>query len=183
MNRRIARAGALAAVVIGTTLAAAGVLASAPASDPLPPEKQAFENFANANRLAGSPHDKAADKGAPLVIQTDAPPITGLIDVLDAPISGEAFTPTNAWAGWIDATYVRVWVGGPPDDPATGLVLVIRRPGSNGQIDYSASGDQSLLPVPIDGPLKIESVDGSDLVIAGPSGKAVWFDATSGTFH
>jgi hypothetical protein len=181
MERRLLVIGMVVAGGLALFIGGAQILGASPPGDPLPPEKQALEDLASANRVAGHPADEAADPGRPLVLQTDAPAPVGLLGVLDAPISGSEFTPTNACAGWIGGEYVRVWAGAPSQTPKDGLLLVIRQAGSNGRPDSDAPAARSLVALPlVGGPPRIQAIEKNQLVIANPDGSTVRFDLASG---
>lgn len=155
----------------------------APASE-LPPAKQALETFAAEFRSSAPRADKASDSGRPLVDQTDPPPDTGLLGHVNAPVSGSVFTPTNEWAGWVDATtYVQVYAGHSPGQPGPGLMFVVRRAGSDGHLDPESSpSTQFVSPPEPGGPLEIVRVDGSELIVSNPQGQEFRFDPASAAF-
>ena len=102
----------MVAVASGCAIGGAGTL---------PSEKVALESFAAASQSAAPRADKSTDPGRPIVIQTDPPPDVGLLGQVNAPAPGGVFTPTNAWAGWIDAsTFVQVWQEIGPSSVAAG---------------------------------------------------------------
>lgn len=181
--RRSGQTSAAASVLLLalSATAVAVVACSGPASD-LPPEKQALESFAAAQQSSGPAADKSADPGGPLIVQTDPPPLVGLLGQVTAPISGSVFTPTNAWAGWVDqSTYVQVYAG---DSPAAGgLMFVLRRKGSGGQLDPNASPATRFVPPPESGgPLVIVRVESDRLIVANQQGDEFRFDPASGAF-
>ena len=166
-------------------LAAAGVIGlsacAGPPSD-VPSEKQALESFALAQRSSGPAADKSTDPGRPVDGQVDPPPAVGLLGQVNAPISSSEFTPTNAWAGWIDATtYVTVFAG---DSPASGgRMFVMRRTGHAGHLDADSSPRVTFVPPPQpSGPLSIVRVEGTRLIIANQDGTEFSFDPVAMTF-
>jgi hypothetical protein len=160
------------------------VSCGAPASE-LPPAKQALETFASEFRSNASKADKSSDPGRPLVDQTDPPPATGLLGQVNAPISGSVFTPTNAWAGWVDTnTYVQVYAGDSPGQSGRGLMFVVRRAGSDGHLDSESSpSTQFVSPPEPGGPLEIVRVEGSELIVSNPQGHEFRFDPASAVFN
>jgi hypothetical protein len=154
--------------------------------DTLPPEKAALESFAAAFQSAAPRADKSTDPGPPLVIVTDPPPDVGLLDQVNAPAPGGIFTPTNAWAGWIDArTYVQVWAGDQPGSGGGGLMLVIRRPGigDGAHLDPNAEPTASYVPPPSEsGPLTIVAIRDGKLVVRTSTGTEWLFDPGAGAF-
>jgi hypothetical protein len=168
-----------ALVLAGIALAL--IACAGPASD-LPSEKQAQESFALAQRSSGPVADKSTDPGRPVVVQVDPPPAVGLLGQVNAPVSGSEFTPTNAWAGWIDpTTYVQVFAG---DSPAGGgRMFVLRRTGHGGHLDADSSPTASfVLPPEPGGPLDIVRVEGTKLIVANHHGREFSFDPVSATF-
>ena len=167
----------VAAVASGCAIGGAGTL---------PPEKAALESFAAAFQSAAPRADKSSDPGRPLVIQTDSPPDVGLLGQFNAPAPGGVFTPTNAWAGWIDAkTYVQVWAGDQPEFGGGGLIMVMRRPGvgDGAHLDPNAEPTASYVPPPTKGgPLTIAAVRDGRLVIRNPKGTEFLFDPAAGAF-
>lgn len=148
----------------------------------LPSEKQALESFALAQRSSRPAADKSTDPGRPVDGQVDSPPAVGLLGQVNAPISSTEFTPTNAWAGWIDATtYVQVFAG---DAPAGGgRMFVMRRTGHAGHLDADSSPIATLvLPPEPGGPLSIVRVDGTRLIVANQHGVEFRFDPVAMTF-
>jgi hypothetical protein len=170
--------GMLLAVVVS----ACGLVGS-PA---LPSEKAALESFAAARRSSAPRADKSSDPGRPVVTETDAPPEIGLIAHANAPAPGGVFTPSNEWAGWIDATtFVQVWAGDQPALAGGGVVMVMRRPGVGDgvHLDPDAEPTQSFVPPPVKGgPLSITEVRDGLLVIRNPKGREFLFEPASGTF-
>jgi hypothetical protein len=152
-----------------------------PPSD-LPSEKQALESFALAQRSSGPRADKSTDPGRPVDGQVDPPPAVGLLGQVNAPISPTEFTPTNAWAGWIDATtYVQVFAGDAPT--GGGRMFVMRRTGHAGHLDADSSPTATFVPPPESGgPLSIVRVDGTRLVVANQHGVEFSFDPVAMTF-
>jgi hypothetical protein len=166
-------------------LAAAGVIAlsacAAPPSD-LPSEKQALESLALAQRSSGPVADKSTDPGRPVDGQVDPPPAVGLLGQVNAPISSTEFTPTNAWAGWIDATtYVTVFAGDSPT--AGGRMFVLRRTGHAGHLDAESSPRATFVPPPQpSGPLSIARVEGTRLIVSTQDGVEFSFDPVALAF-
>ena len=180
---RFVAAAALFATVI--VAAAAGAMTAAnPARDPLPPEKQAQVDAAASLRVSARRADKANDPGRPIAAQADTPPETGLVGLVNAPISGSLFTPQNAWAGWTSATtFTQVWAGAAPGDAGHGLVFVVRRMGDGHILDEGSSPVTVLVAAPaIGGPLKIVRVENGNLVIANPGGHEFTFNPVTGAF-
>ena len=176
-------------ITIGTTGMLLAVVVSAcglVATPPMPPEKAALESFAAARRSSAPRADKSSDPGRPAVTETDAPPDVGLFAHANAPAPGGVFTPSNEWAGWIDAkTFVQVWAGDQPAFGGGGLVMVIRRPGVGDgvHLDPDAASMQTFVPPPVTGgPLTITGVRDRLLVIGNPNGRKFLFDPASGTF-
>jgi hypothetical protein len=132
------------------------------------------------------PADKSTDPGGPIVIQTDPPPEVGLLGQVNAPAPGGVFTPTNAWAGWIDAsTFVQVWAGDQPEFGGGGLMMVMRRPGigDGAHLDPNGEPAASYVPPPTKGgPLTIVAVQDGNLVIRNPKGTDFLFDPAAGAF-
>ena len=173
-------AAAVALVAIG-----AGILTAAnPKDDKLPPEKQALEDFAAANQANAPIKDKAKDPGRPVNTAIDVPPDTGLLGPVNAPVPGGVFTPTNEWAGWVDATaYLQVYAGDSPENPNTGVVFVVRRFGSNGHLDPNLDPVTTFInPPAVGGPLKIVRVEGGELIIANPGGHEFRFNPAAVAF-
>ncbi len=174
----IGTAGMLLVVIVS----ACG-LAATPSA---PSEKVALESFAAAWRSSAPRVDKSSDPGRPIVTETDAPPDVGLFAHANAPAPGGVFTPSNEWAGWIDATtFVQVWAGEQPAVGGGGLVMVMRRPGvgDGAHLDPDAESTQTfVLPPTSGGPLTIKEVRGPLLVIANPKGTEFLFDPASGVF-
>ena len=174
---------------VGTGLlvagAATGMLLAARPADRLPAAKQALEDFAARHRANAAKADKAHDAGRPLVVQADPPPETGLLGMVGAPAPGGVFTPTNAWAGWTSpTTYVQVYAGASPDQPGKGLVLVVRRSGVNRHLDSAASPVASYVAAPAaGGPLRIDRVQGADLILRNPGGHELVFHPATGSFR
>lgn len=156
-----------------------------PASS-IPPEKAALESAAAAFRSSAPRADKSSDPGDPLVIQTDPPPDVGLFENANAPAPGGIFTPSNAWAGWIDAdTFVQVWAGAQPDFGGRGVVMVMRRPGvgDGSHLDPDTDATQSFVAPPGNGGrLTITEVRDHLLVIRNPKGTEFEFDPATGAF-
>jgi hypothetical protein len=165
-----------AAAIIGLVACAA----SAPTD--LPSEKQAQESMALAQRSSGPVADKSTDPGRPVDGQVDPPPAVGLLGQVNAPLSSLEFTPTTAWAGWIDpTTYVQVFAG---DSPAGGgLMFVLRRTGHGGHLDPESSPTGSFIKPPQPGgPLTLVRVEGTKLIVANQHGLEFSFDPVSATF-
>jgi len=181
--RTAALTGGIAIVAMVGASAIVPTLTAAPRVDVLPREKQALEDFAKQHQAQGNPADKNADPGRPASVP-DPPPVTGLLGAVGAPISGEEFTPTTGWAGWVDATtYEMVW-GGWAGDPSSGAVLVAQWTGANGRITPDSDPQLRILPVPAGtGPLTITRVGGSDLVLSLPSGQEVHFNPAANAFR
>ena len=176
-------------ITIGTTGMLLAVVVSAcglVATPAMPPEKVALESFAAARRSSAPRADKSSDPGRPVVTETDAPPDVGLFAHANAPAPGGVFTPSNEWAGWIDATtFVQVWAGDQPAFGGGGLVMVMRRPGMGDgvHLDPDAASMQTFVPPPVKGgPLTITGVRDRLLVIGNPNGREFLFDPASGTF-
>jgi len=120
-------------------------------ADTLPPEKAAIASAAAALQSTAPRADKSTDPGRPVVIETDPPPEVGMLGQVNAPAPGGIFTPTNAWAGWVDAkTYIQVWAGDQPEYGGGGLMLVMRRPGvgDGAHLDPNAEPTESYVPPP-----------------------------------
>ena len=168
-------------LVLGAASALGLSACAAPPSD-LPSEKQALESFALAQRSSGPVADKSTDPGRPVGGQVDPPPAVGLLGQVNAPISSTEFTPTNAWAGWIDATtYVQVFAGGSP--AGGGRMFVMRRTGHAGHLDADSSPTATFVAPPEPGgPLSIVRVDGTRLVVANQHGVEFSFDPVAMTF-
>lgn len=160
--------------------------ACAPQTDAVPSEKAALESFAAAWQSSAPRADKSSDPGRPLLIQTDPPPEVGLFEHANAPAPGGVFTPTNEWAGWIDAkTFVQVWAGDQPQMGGGGLMMVMRRPGigDGAHLDPQAEPTATFVPPPTrGGPLKIAAVDDSRLIVRNPKGEEFLFDPAAGLF-
>ncbi len=180
MGRRLA-AGTTGIVLALVTSACALVPTS-----PIPSEKAALESAAAAFRSSAPRADKSSDPGHPRVIQTDPPPEVGLFEHANAPAPGGVFTPSNEWAGWIDAdTFVQVWAGQQPDLGGRGVVMVMRRPGigDGSHLDADAHATQTFVAPPgKSGRLTITDVRGHLLVIRNPKGTVFEFDPATGAF-
>jgi hypothetical protein len=167
----------VAAVASGCAIGGAGTL---------PPDKAALESFAAAWQSSAPRADKSSDPGRPSVVQTDPPPMVGLLGPFNAPAPGGVFTPTSAWAGWIDpTTYVQVWAGDQPEFGGGGLMMVMRRPGigDGAHLDPNAEPTASYVPPPTKGgPLTITAVRDGKLVIRNPKGTEFLFDPVAGGF-
>lgn len=163
---------------------AAGLISCGGPTNRLPPEKQALETFAAQFQSNAPGADKSADPGRPLVIQTDPPPVTGLLGRVNAPIEGGIFAPTSAWAGWVNTTtYAVVYAGDSPDHPGRGLMFVVRRTGSDGHLDPGASLSTLLVSAPTPGgPLEIVRVEAGELVVVNPEGHESRFDPVTAVF-
>ncbi len=154
-------------------------------TDPLPPAKAAIEDFAASNRAAGQA--RAVPKPAqdvPVPGATDAPPITGIIQDMDAPISGTDFQPTNAWGGFLNGRFIRVYAGVAPDRPTQGLLFMISAPvdRSGGIVDWDRA-TQALIATPgAEGPVRIAAAAGSRLRLVSESGGILDFDVLARTF-
>ena len=176
-------------IAIGVTGMLVAVVASAcglVATPPMPSEKAALESFDAARRSSAPRADKASDPGRPIVSETDAPPEIGLFAHANAPAPGGVFTPSNEWAGWIDATtFVQVWAGDQPAFGGGGLVMVMRRLGIGDgvHLDPDAESTQSFIAPPVKGgPLSITGICDGSLVIRNPKGREFLFVPASGTF-
>ena len=174
----------VAAAVALVAAVAAGCAIGGPGT--LPPDKAALESAAAAFRSSAPRGDKSSDPGRPSDGQTDPPPMTGLLGPRSAPASGGVFTPTSAWAGWVDAkTYVQVWAGDQPEFGGGGLMMVMRRPGigDGAHLDPNAESTASYVPPPTSGgPLTIVAVRLGRLVIRNPGGTEFLFDSAAGAF-
>lgn len=179
MGRHVVAGSAAIGLVLVTS--ACGL---APASA-IAPAKTALESAA-ALRSNAPRADKSSDPGRPLVIQTDPPPDVGLFENANAPAPGGVFTPSNEWAGWIDAdTFVQVWAGEQPDLGGRGVVMVMRRPGvgDGSHLDPGAESAQSYVVPPSEsGTLAITDVRDRLLVIRDPKGHEFEFDPATGAF-
>lgn len=179
MRRMSLRTAAVLLALGASTSGCAGTTA-------LPSEKARLESFAAAWQSSGPRADKSSDPGRPLVVQTDPPPAVGLFEHVGAPAPGGVFTPTNAWAGWIDAkTFVQVWAGDRPDSGGGGLIMVMRRPGVGDgvHLDPDAESVVAFVPPPTKGgPLRISAVREDGLVIRNAEGKEFLFDPARGAF-
>lgn len=176
-------------IIVGTQgmLLAMVVAACGPASTPaMPSEKVALESFAAAWRSSAPRADKSSDPGRQVVTETDSPPDVGLFAHANAPAPGGVFTPSNEWAGWMDATtFVQVWAGDQPAVGGGGLVMVMRRPGVGDgvHLDPDAQSTQAFVPPPVKGgPLTITGVRDGLLVMGNPKGGEFLFDPASGMF-
>jgi len=183
-----ARARLIAAAGTGLLLAGAatGILVAARPADRLPVAKQAIEDFAARHRAIAPKADKRRDPGRPLIVQGDAPPETGILGAVGAPMPGGVFTPSNAWAGWTTpTTFVQVYAGASPDHPGTGLVLVVRRTGVNGHLDPTVAPVTSFVraPAAAGGPLRIVRVSGPDLILANRGGHELVFRPATAAFR
>ncbi len=189
---RAATAASLASVLLAA-VAVSQIVAGAPAPSPapsasagtsdLPADKQAIADAQRQRQLTAPRGNKAADPGRPAVntaVAAEQAPV-GMLGTLNAPVSGQQFTPTNAWAGWTsDTTYMMVWAGYATDDTGAGLVFVISRPGSGGAVDDTAPVASVLFtPSGTSGPLKIVSASANILVLADSNGHTVNFDPTT----
>lgn len=176
---------AVGAAALAFAVVAAGlVMAANPSGSQLPANKQALENYAASFRADAPAADKGKDPGRPVAAETDSPPDTGLLGPVNAPVAGEEFTPSNAWAGWTDAqTYTQVYAGGSPLHPGWGVMLVIRRPGNDPYLDPAGEPVMSYVPPPaVGGPLTILRVDGSGLIVANPGGHEFRFNPATAAF-
>jgi hypothetical protein len=180
-TRLIAAAGAGLLVAGGAT----SMLVAARPADSLPPDKQALEDFAVRHQANAPRADKRKDPGRPLVVQTDPPPEAGLLGVVGAPVPGGVFTPTNAWAGWTTpTTFVQVYAGDSPERPGQGLVFVVRRTGRNGHLDPTVAPVTRFVPAPgAGGPLRIDRVSGTDLILVNRGGHEFVFHPASAAFR
>jgi hypothetical protein len=120
------------------------------------------------------------------VVQTDPPPEVGLLGPVNAPAPGGVFTPTTAWAGWIDAkTYVTVWAGYEPDAGGDGVMMVMRRPGVGDGLHLDPDGEPSVRyvrPPGQGGSLTIVELRDNKLVVREAHGDAFLFDPDIGAF-
>jgi hypothetical protein len=173
-----------AAIGICTPFTAASLMAAAAPRNDLPAEKQAQIDAAKAHRLAGRPADKAADAGRPHIIQSDEPAATGLLGPVSAPIAGEAFTPANAWAGWVETqTYVQVYAGTSPSNPGQGLLFVVRRHGHQPNADPVGTPQGRTITVSRSGgPVHIVRSDGGRIVVRNSGGHEFRFNPATETF-
>jgi hypothetical protein len=180
MGRRVA-AGAAAIVFVLVTSACAFVPTS-----PVPPEKTAIESAAAVYRSSAPRADKSSDPGRPVVVETDPPPEVGLFANANAPAPGGVFTPSNEWAGWIDAmTFVQVWAGEQPDFGGRGALMVMRRSGvgDGSHLDPETEATQTFVAPPSKGGrLTITEVRNHLLVIRNPNGTEFEFDPETGAF-
>lgn len=176
-------AALIGAILIVGTAAAAPRSTAAPRSDLLPPDKQALEDFARLHQAKGNAANKQADPGRPASIP-DPPPVTGLLGPVGAPIAGEEFTPTTAWAGWIDpVTYEQVWAGW-AGDRASGAVLVGQWTGADGRITPGSAPRLRIVRAPAGkGPLTIARVDAADLLMTFADGQEVRFSPAAIAFR
>jgi hypothetical protein len=168
-------------------LACATALAACAPADELPPAKRALETFA-AERQANAPRaDKSADPGRPVDAETDPPPETGLLGMVNAPVLGAIFTPTSAWAGWTDSsTYVQVFAGDTPEHPGRGAMFVLTRPGIGDGAHIDPNGAPTALfvdPPKPGGPLTIVAEKGGKLIVRNQKGKEYAFDPVSAQFE
>jgi hypothetical protein len=187
MKRHLAMLTFAVGLIVGAAGGATQLLAATPQIDPLPPAKQAFEDRLDALRNSvaaadGSISAKSKDAAAPLILQVEEPPVLGLLEGLDAPISGTIFSPTNAWAGWVSGNYVRIWAGAPADDQAHALLFIVSRPADGTNIDWSTASDATLLAVPIPGPVSIRAVESGVMILANPAGAVIRFVPDSRAF-
>jgi hypothetical protein len=106
--------------------------------------------------------------------------------MVNAPIPGGIFTPTSAWAGWIDpSTYVQVYAGDTPEHPGRGAMFVLRRPGVGDRVHIDPNGAPTARfvdpPAP-GGPLRIVAEKDGKLVVRNPQGTEYVFDPVSARF-
>lgn len=173
---------AVSQIVAGSPTHSAAPRAAGAASD-LTADKQAIQDALHQRQLTAPRGNKTADPGRPAANAAVAPeqaPV-GMLGALNAPVSGQQFTPTNAWAGWTNSTrYTMVWAGYATDDTSQGLVFVIRRSGSDGAVDHSAPPVSVLYtPSGTVGALKIVGASANILDLADSGGQTVKFDPTT----
>ncbi len=174
--------GILAVVIPGASALSGG---GAPRPDPLPAEKQAVEAFEAAFRAAAPRRMKP-----PLGVETpppaasEEPPIQGIVEWLDAPYPAAEFVPRNSWGGYVGSSFVRVYAGSAPGDPAPGMLAIITTPVDpiTRALRPDARAGRFVRTPGGTGPVRISAASGDRLTLTPTGGPLLVFDVATGAF-
>jgi len=137
------------------------------------------EKLAIAERMAtqqsnAQPALKRPFETPKLIPVTDAPIITGILEGQGQEIRPSEANINNRWSGFVQDTYVLVLAGSLADDPAQGVIYVIRVSSDKKETSWS----HYLTPTKV-GSIRITDIEGTRLVLASELGTTLYFDVPS----